>query len=395
MSSSVGAGGVSFMIGRYNAWRMVFSGTIKTAGTRDKSLSLGVFLQFVATRLTVAMSQQNINPTNTRLFAGPIDITDTATSYETSFNLTIDLMTTSGYLDIIQKSGLWQPVPAWTIQASHNSLLDVQNLRGLILARYNNVDDTLLDLCSKNVQAPVTDPGDADVAPRNWAPPPPPPATQVQQIQTQSQGQSNTVLLGDWSYWVYSQGVPLELSWLAYQCWIEYDADHHLALHKPIGTGSVTPLKPIANPTLLSAINGGSNTAQSPISPGQVALGGGGGIPATSPTVAPAASAIAGVTTTVADRIQRLAAPSVTVRLVGYAARLGFPVYPPRLLTFDGKDVTANVSRTSIRYGTWDNASGIPVYMCAWSIEYLVTQPPQQSVPLLANPQSRTDGSGA
>lgn len=369
-------------------WRTTFSGTIKTSGSKNKSLSLAVFLQFVASRLTIAILEARANNGAMTMFPGQLRIREKAMAYETSFSYTIDLTNSRGYATIINESGLFRPV-GWDHAVWQKSILDVQDPRGLALVEYTNRDDTLLDLCTKNVQPPVVEPGDAAKPPANYPPAPPlqtypPPVSQV--LSQSNNVVSNPVndLFALYLYF-YSFVPPPETSWLSYDVRIEYEQDHKMVEHLPLD-GAVSPTRPPFTPTVLGAIQGYTSGAQ-PITGGAIQATSGGSTP-------PGAKDISGVTTTVKSRVQRLTMPSVRVRVVGSAMRLGYPIIPPRLITFDGQDVTQNIKHTWVTYGSQQNSSGVAVYYCAWSIEYIVTQPAQNSLPVLANPEKNINGSG-
>lgn len=151
-------------------------------------------------------------------------------------------------------------------------------------------------------------------------------------------------------------------SWISCQCYIRLVENDHIVRHKPL-SGNVT----VNTPSALNPL--GNISAYVTDTPNQTTL------PHASDTD---------------DIFQRLASPSVTIWLIGYAERLGYPINAPRLVQYAGFPVTQKSQK--LTGGPNGAIGGVPQYFLSWAIEYVITRPPQ-TMPLPGSPVLGVNGS--
>lgn len=219
--------------------------------------------------------------------------------------------------------------------------------RGVAGVKFANSSDAILDLCPGG-QAALTAMGQVELKANGGAAPAP--AQAVLQA-----------VAGDFFQKIRVNDVPApEDSWIAYQCDTQLIEDDRVIRHKPL-TGAA----------------GVSTGSQSP------------GTQAQTFGAAQKATGLPGgtVKATVPDVIQRVSAPSYTIRLTGAAIRIGHAIPVPALASIGGVALTQKDRWFS--HGTIQSVGGLPVIGCKWSIDYILPQGPN-TVPILANPAAET-----
>lgn len=145
-------------------------------------------------------------------------------------------------------------------------------------------------------------------------------------------------------------------TYLDYRCWVECALDAGMVLHKPLPQSNPSP------DTLSSVVVGAADqdTNADGVNLGFNAMG--------------------------ADVIQRMATSTYTFTLKGWGHRAGYQIPVPGIVTAGGLPVTpAGRQWTSgnIVVGNW---AGIPVFFCAWHLEYYVSGRPSPGGSLRAAP---------
>ncbi len=150
-------------------------------------------------------------------------------------------------------------------------------------------------------------------------------------------------------------------SWVDYRCWLECHLDAGLALHKPLPSSS-SPYDTLAscglqdaNLDALKPATGGVN-----LNPG----------------------------VRTRDVIQRMATPTYTFVLRGYALRVGYQVPIPGLKTVGGVPAVPAAIQRGYNVIVANLAGGIPLWYAPWELHYYVTGLPTKptTAPVPYNP---------
>lgn len=89
--------------------------------------------------------------------------------------------------------------------------------------------------------------------------------------------------------------------------------------------------------------------------------------------------------------IQSLGSPSIYLEFTGTAARLGYKVAIPRVISIGGIEVTQ--LSADVQDGILANAGGVPLHWARWTILYALPEKYTGPAPTLVNPQMGIDGS--
>ncbi len=142
-----------------------------------------------------------------------------------------------------------------------------------------------------------------------------------------------------------------EHSWVDYRCWTEWQLDSGMALHKPL------PQKKTSVDTLASVFftDMAPETGYASSQKGVNLDSKGGG----------------------SDVIQRMATSTYRLAIKGWGVRVGYKVPPPGVRAANGSTLTPARQWTSANQLIGSLFGGVPVWMCAWDLNYIMTRSPQ------------------
>jgi hypothetical protein len=292
------------------------------------------------------------------IFPQYVSITESIFDLDSQFSMSWDVVGLRGLTAAVQGTGLWTSVGTNDTQWQQSMNKNVNNARGSARMAYQNGDDVLIDLCapSRSASVVVQDSQNSTVVPNvgvfdgN--------VVDAEVYEGSANSQSVSVLASLPPPILSSSLPPPQFSWMSYTTFYTYDQADNVAVQKPLA-GAVTATPPQADP--FAPNNAAVSQANS----------------TTLPT---------GISATVPDVTQRLCAPSARVTLYGMAQRLGYAIQPPELsniVLFQGQAVQ-ELSKKVVP-AVVGSVNGIPIYMTAWRIEYVVKSPPA-TLPTLVNP---------
>lgn len=337
-------------------WFCKLSGNITLAADQPKSLAFNVFLNVAATKLgaPLSLAARPLPPEIPTLalvarvfqtILGELEITDDVYGKGTDFSLSWQSLGVGdlSLRDAITATGLWHVdgntnFAKWrrSVELAHRPI----GVRG-VRAKAN--DDIILDLCR-----PYREP----------APAAPSPSITTGRAVVPTSGARG----------VRGSDLDPERTWLSFTADVQRSEENFIARHHPVG-GTVQEL-----PMLVEADDTAQRVGQDRTANGQIQT------PSDTPDVVG----------NVPEVLQRVAQPSITLRLTGSAVRIGYKIDPPGLASVGGLPVT--------QMRRWDSgnmivggAGGVPIYAMAWDITYAVPSVPN-TIPTPANPYLKIDG---
>lgn len=358
-------------------WSCTISGTLRMSPTANKYLAWVRFFNIAAQRMAWARSHAVLGLANGLVGAvsgfgatngsrgivlGTIEMDENLFKNESSFSISFRML--GAPLEaVVRVSGLWRPIvnnnlgippggttissQTWAQSLSGNA----QKTKGILGASFAAADDVIIDICSGEVRdgQGVAAPPQVLLAPDD--------------IAVNSASNSDDDLLavepsglagtGD-----LTKSFPPETSWLAWQCTVERDTNHHQIRHKPLA-GLVKTDSPASDPF------DGQETAAN---------------------VSPAS---AGFSTDTPDIIQQTCSPSMIIRLRGGGVRVAHRVNPPKMLSYGGKTVV--LQHEQVSEAEIGLADGISMFRTDWVLTYIIASPPS-TFPLPANPMLGSEG---
>jgi hypothetical protein len=359
-------------------WNCTISGTVRISPTAVRSLAWRVFYNLAMSRIAftqnhAAVVAQQLNPQplqgmHARFWKPSIFVMGTNMEedfFKNESRFVIDYKILGAPFDIIARvSGLWQPVvnngiantDVFTAQSWSASLANnAQAFRGYLGANFPNANEVVIDVCN----GPFTSQNQIGQVSANFN----------RRDQTVSSGPSESDLEqiepGNLQYASTSVGAdideryPVESSWLAWECVPELITEHNQVRHKPLA-GTITTDTPEIDP--FGEVDDVADDVSLPS---------------------------AGWSSTVSDKTQQVASPSLTIRLVGYGVRIGRRVNAPKLISYG--DQPAVLKRESIAEKKLASSVDFVMYRIDWVLEYIIPGAPD-SLPLPANPFLGAEG---
>jgi hypothetical protein len=370
VSSQSASGRINF-----TKWRHTISGTLRSKPGISKDQTWVEFIFFVLTRVGKAIDPATNGGKRAQWVPQHIEIDESVMGLETAFTYVYDVVI-SDLRFLLANSGLWMPAaltdasgnvtgPQWSFDTWKTSLdNDVNSARGVMQLRYRNQDDTLIDLCTKN---PDPEPGSGTSAgPVNT----PPAGPEIGAGPPINPNGGNPYVVNPGVSFFVALFPPATLpdpivSYFVCDFQLGYREVAPLVRHKPLSPkAKLNVNRPAFDPINLLDMQQAT------------------GLDTT------------GVTTGVPDILQRLVSPSAEVTVSGQMMRLGYRPIPPRLVTYNGEDMTTQQIDQDIKEMVVGYVGGLPVFGMWFSITYALLQNVNNSRPLLANPVNQTPGYG-
>jgi hypothetical protein len=366
--SSLNASGSGGSVINFTRWRHTLTGTLEPKATVRKDEAWTLFMFFAATRIYRALLPSLNGGKAATWIPQHLEFDENVLGLDSSFVYQYDVVL--GDLSFLLKnSGLWQPVAipdasgrptgeAWSFDSWRRSLEnDATASRGILRLRYLPRADTLLDLCTNAPDAEPSE-GVGDVPT-----PPPPPGNELNPspVGVPKLGPGSTSFpTSDLAFLFPSSNPDPISSILEYDVEITYQEKDNLVEHRPLA-GNIIKTPATMDPTNLLAVLQSDGT-----DPARVA--------SNKPNI-----------------LQRMTAPSAMVRVSGRIMRLGIRITPPRLVSFQGIDLTDKHSQV-ITEKVVTRIGDIPVFGLLFSITYRLPTTKNGPLPLLSNPGALTPG---
>lgn len=222
---------------------------------------------------------------------------------------------------IIVDSGIFKPIDELDWRKWADSLEPIWGNRGVAGLYYSTSNDAIVDLCEPGQRSSRSMGGD-----RNQ--------------RAQAPGESR------------SRKPDPDVSWIDYRCWVEYDEDQPMSVHKP--------LPPPGGFTITSTTSGRDEIDQK--YDGQER---------------PSAGVMYDKKRR--DVIQIRGNPSSRATLIGYATRIAYEIVPPKLVKIEGVPVKPVQDGKQFRQVVIGESEGWPIYAATWRIQYTVDRVPDKT----------------
>ena len=370
-------------------WDATISGTVRIQPTASKQIAWGRFMNIAAQRMAYARRHAVIangavpveQPANNAIATangrrgivqGIIEMEEDLFKNEARFTVNYKIL--GAPLRVVMRvSGLWQPIvnnpndlppgqfardAIWTAALWSESLRsNAQRFRGIAGAQFANNSDIIIDVCAGPVDptrrvapAPDVQMGVDEIV------------AVMQEVDDSQLEEIEPSIMVAGAYDEADDLFAPESSWLEYVCVPRRVVDHRQIRHKPLsGTVQYNAQSKVDAMGLVQAL-----AAQT-----------------SNPT--------AGWSASVDDIVQQISAPSMILRLTGYAVRVAHRVNPPQLITYGGK--VATISYEDVTERTLGLSESVTAYRTDWDLIYIIPGAPT-SIPLPANPLYMTDGVG-
>lgn len=316
--------------------------TYTVAPGQPKSVASNAFFALLLDRSSVSGSEQS------RVFISFKATEGLYRNRKISFSASWSYIST--LVNCLTDGGIFRPVPqtSWATWINSNGVKQAVAPRGAANMSLKASDDAIIDLCKPSTPSVMK--GGAAVNAALSTPP----------------------------FVLTSQVIDPALSWVDADIRIIVDANFNAARLKPLpdavvpSGGSVGEVSAMTNNPNLALPNLNGNVPVNPVPFANQTTGG---------------KLVSNIATTpdMVDTIQYRATPSYRVWIVGEAYRAGYKVPIPQLVNVGGVVVNPRWQRAE----EWAaaNWSGIPIYGCNFSLEYLLDQPPDgASVQVPGNP---------
>jgi hypothetical protein len=309
-------------------WNCSITGTVRLSPTAAKNLAWRRFFSIAAQRMNF-IRNATVNPAATPnvlqpaldflgitvrrpgVFVQTVEMEEDLFKNESRFAINFRIIGAK-FIDIAAVSGLWQPIvnnatslppegDIITADLWHASLANnAQQFKGGVGVGFGNANEIILDVCGgPNPYGGVG--GVFGIRQRPQTTP------------------DDTVPVSDLDDVAKDGEFDKESTWIDWQCTPEMITDYHQIRHKPLG-GTVTMTPPTVDPF--------------------------GNVAPVAANVDP--SSVGSWKWSSIDRTQQVAAPSVTLRLRGFGIRVGYRVFPPRLISFGGRPQSSNANRPTV-----------------------------------------------
>jgi hypothetical protein len=377
-------------------WDCTFSGTVRMSPSAPRSFAFTQFWGIVyeriyQTRKTPGLTANGATTGKNCVVTPPIcEFTETIFKNESRFSVKYKIMGGATLRNIFEASGLWRPIgflgggfPGAPMKPQFSRWArslrdDAQQTGGISQSRLLPSQDAIIDVCNSGADGGVDTVGADSEGDIDFA------AADAEEVafasefepitlmgpapgdgDSSSSGVTSIAFIGpDDITSTSSDGVGEDLdsgviapapesSWLNWTCTVERATDFKMIRHKPL-SGKTTIDVPEVDP--LGDVDDVAGDDAPPS---------------------------AGFTSSVADIIQQVAAPSITLHLIGNATRLLYRVNPPKLISFGG--VAPVLAHEQVRETTLSSPGGLTLYRTDWALTYLVASPPQ-TIGVPANP---------
>jgi hypothetical protein len=266
---------------------------------------------------------------------------------------------------LLEKSGLFRPVPntEWSKWATTVNM--AQKPRGIDGLEYANSMDAIIDLCTPKPAKPPLVGG--------------------------ARGTSFSASRPSISF---GTNIPdPSFSWLQWQNQILVDVDPGIVRHKPLPRKLLSKPKkvPIPSSDITESSSPGTTGKPAPILAALQKLAGGAFGNAQGKQLAQSTEPVtvkAKVQTK--DIVQQVATPTYTIRMIGWAMRVGYRIPIPSLVTFGGAPVIP--SAQTIGQEVIDTFNGVPIYGAEWVLDYWAPSSLQSALEYPTNPMARVGG---
>lgn len=283
-----------------------------------------------------------------------VEIEDELFGRATSFRASCALLgPCSTPQNLLSANGLWQPIDGTDFVKWSNSIFGKSGSgkayapRGMAGISFQNGDDAIVDLCGR--EGPRSISANA------------PGVTKKLTSRLQANRKPGTL--------------NPDNSWLRYRLKLRLLENDRIARHKPLQQKSQP--KPVDAP-LGFITDVPTSPGLKPPQPNEL----GGYI--TQPGPEETTGMGPGVTSSTPDILQRVSAPTYTLRLEGEAVRLGYRIPTPRLGSVGGVDVTQldqDVAQEMV-----SRLGGLPLYGATFRIDYALPKDPKTELPMPTNP---------
>ena len=342
-------------------WSGAISATYTVLNTAPRDTAWTNFFLLVMDRLNVIKK----NSTGVYYLTG-VDVDEGLYRSGNTVKLAINFIFGMNLVDLLGKSGLFRTVPntEWSKWVSTVQLAQRQP-RGIDGISYANEMDAIIDLCT-----PL---------------PPKQPRFKGAHFTHFHAGRPDTS---------FGTDIPdPQYSWFQWQNQILVDVDPGIVRHKPLPRKLLSKSKkvPIPSSDITESSSPGTTGKPAPILAALQKLAGGAFGNAQGKQLAQSTEPVtvkAKVQTK--DIVQQVATPTYTIRMIGWAMRVGYRIPIPSLVTFGGAPVIP--SAQTIGQEVIDTFNGVPIYGAEWVLDYWAPSSLQSALEYPTNPMARVGG---
>lgn len=344
-------------------WSATISGSLTLSPTADRFLAPQIFFNIASQRMAFARAAATLGlGARPGIFVMDAEMIEDLFTNAARFSINYRIMG-APIQNVVAVSGMWRTIieptdppqqHEWNAESSNRSLANnAQRFRGIIGAKFSTGQDLILDVCSgiapeQSIGGGADEDGASGGADEDT----------VNGEAGAGGGYMPDTYPAEGGGMMFDEdlnSVNPESSWLAWECAREEIFNNNYVAHQ----------------VLAGEVNDTSSQTINPFEDLDGILAN---------TDVPKINFEA---KEAAEIAQRIAAPSLRLRLTGFAVRIGYRASPPKVVTYGGCECVLESSRVGER--TIGVSLGVKASRTDWDLVYIVLGMPDES-PLLVNP---------